>query len=456
MRLSALLLFLAAPVALAQIQQVPSAASTRLYFAQLADGGPDEQKWTSTFILINPGTLASGVTLQFFTDAGQPWAIDFGQGARTSYTGTLDPGAAMTLTSKGSSSTTASGWASMTADMPLIGTVLYRATQKGSPVSEVAAPGTGLTYYYNSWVTPLSGIAVANPNSVTIHLNLSAKDLAGKAAGSQILTVPAGGQLVFNLMNKVAGLAADFSGSLSITSADATNVAFTAWVLNVRNNLLAPLPPGETRMPAPGERRVFDAFARMQAAIRPLFDTLGKDSRNFTRLTKQQVLDLIASFKVVVDPEATLKATYLHSDKSIHISQLMLELLGDSDSAIAFLVARMAGKGVLIETGLPPTGSTSTDPEGVLDSMGMLVAMKAGYDPNGAMDFYGRMVAAYGMSIPYDATLVTEYSLDNPTPRVKRMANYVWGACNQDTDAVAECKAVRSAWHPHYPSTIPW
>ncbi|MCX6620271.1 MAG: hypothetical protein NTY38_04200, partial [Acidobacteria bacterium] len=365
MRQSALLLLLLSTTVLAEIQQSPAAASTRLYFAQLADGGPAAQKWTTTFILVNPGTVAATAAFQFTGDTGQPLNLDFGQGARSTHTVSLEPGAASTFTSTGSSDATVIGWASMAANTPLIGNVLYRATQNAAPVSEVAAPGAGSTYYYNSWVTTLSGIALANPNAYTIHLNVALKDLAGKAVTSQIITLNANAHTAFNLASRIPGVPSNFSGSMAITTADSAPVAFIAWVLNVRENLLAPLPQGETRSPSPPDRRAYDAYARVRAAVRPLLDTLGKDPRNFTKISKQQILDLLGQIQLVVDSDTFLKATYQKSDKTIHISPLMLEMLGDSESALAFLLARQAGKGILVETGLPPTGSTSTDPDGV-------------------------------------------------------------------------------------------
>ena len=46
----------------------PSAASTHLYFAQLADGGDAVQKWTTTVMLVNPSvTTATSVSFLFTT-----------------------------------------------------------------------------------------------------------------------------------------------------------------------------------------------------------------------------------------------------------------------------------------------------------------------------------------------------------------------------------------------------
>jgi len=61
---SLLLALLALPAA--QPFLYPASASTRLYFAQLADGGPAEQKWATTIIFVNPSaTTAASVTVTF-------------------------------------------------------------------------------------------------------------------------------------------------------------------------------------------------------------------------------------------------------------------------------------------------------------------------------------------------------------------------------------------------------
>jgi hypothetical protein len=104
----------------------PSAASTRLYFAQLADGGGAEQKWTTTVMLVNPSiTTATSVIVTFYGDEGEPLALDFGTGPSSTLTLSLPPGGTKKLTSTGASPSIVIGWALTVADIPITGTVLY-------------------------------------------------------------------------------------------------------------------------------------------------------------------------------------------------------------------------------------------------------------------------------------------------------------------------------------------
>jgi hypothetical protein len=49
--LPVLLSLAAVPAAMPQPSLLPASASTRLHFAQMADGGPSIQKWTTTLVL---------------------------------------------------------------------------------------------------------------------------------------------------------------------------------------------------------------------------------------------------------------------------------------------------------------------------------------------------------------------------------------------------------------------
>jgi len=191
------------------LQLVPSAASTQLYFAQLADGGPAAQNWAVTLILNNPGAAPVTTTTNFFNDQGQPLPIDFGSGPSATLNVTLQAGGTATLTSLGRSAQTNVGWAITTANSPITGTVLYRATANGTPVWDVAAAGTGPTYLYSSFANALLGVALVNPSSTeSINVLVMAKDTQGNSAGSITETLGPNGHKSFNLSPSISSLPA--------------------------------------------------------------------------------------------------------------------------------------------------------------------------------------------------------------------------------------------------------
>ncbi len=111
----------------------PASASTDFGVVQLADGGPASQHWTTTVLLANRNlSYAASVRIRFFNDAGQPLALDFGQGASATLDLVVPAGGSNSITSTGTSSPPVlSAWARVQSDNPVTGTVLYSATQNG-------------------------------------------------------------------------------------------------------------------------------------------------------------------------------------------------------------------------------------------------------------------------------------------------------------------------------------
>jgi hypothetical protein len=261
----------------------------------------------------------------------------------------------------------------------------------------------------------------------------------------------------FNLGPEL-GLPDGFIGSMTITSTDDVPGPFVAWALHadVEKDLLSPLPPGELLLPAPYERRASDLLARVRAAAGPVLRTIAEDTRNFNKVTVGEILGYLAPMGIWIDSGTTIAAGYQDADKKIHISQPMLEMLGGSDGALAFLIACEAARGVTLITGHPATDMFLgvTNPDAALDSMALLMLLKAGLDPNGAANFYGRLSYAYLQQIPIDASVLAEFSVPNDTgSRMQTLATYVQATCNAYPRL--GCPVVHNLWHPHHPAQIP-
>ena len=67
---------------LASAQVIPQSAHVNLYFPQLADGGPPESQWQTTFIFSNANLKSVSVVLVFNNDNGDSLALDFGEDRR--------------------------------------------------------------------------------------------------------------------------------------------------------------------------------------------------------------------------------------------------------------------------------------------------------------------------------------------------------------------------------------
>jgi hypothetical protein len=456
MRVASLLFSLVAalPVS-AQIVYTPSAASTQLYFAQLAVGGPDAAKWATTITLVNPNTAsAAAVTLSFYGDSGAGLALNFGTGAKTTLSVTVPAGGVKAVSSSaGTSSDYVVGWAVAVSDIPITGTVVYRMTQKDTDMKDkaiwdVAAPGTGPTYSYNSYANGALGLALANPSTRTIHLQIVSRDQAGASLGTAPVTLAPNGHTSFNLNEAPTSLAAGFAGSITISSTDTTPATFVAWAVNVSAGLLSPLPPGETQAPAPPARLAADVTARLLSAAAALVKETDFDWG--AGVTDARVLEYISKLGVVIDSDGTgsaakVSASYNNTDNKIHLSQSALELAAGSPAALGFLIVHVATRGFSTYSSVP-----ISDPALNADTVAVFTLLKAGYDPAGTVDWFARLTTAKLAGLNIDNALTTMFDVPNgTTTRITRLWTAATSACQSKNGVKEFCDEAFALWYPN-------
>jgi len=352
------------------------------------------------------------------------------------------------------------GWALATSNVPVLGTVLYQASQNGTPVWDVSATGTGSTYFYESYANYNLGVALVNPSATqTIHLLLTANDQSGNSSGNMPITLAPNAHTSFVLGGRISGLAARFAGSITVTPTDNPPAPFVAWTMNGRNGLVSSLPQGEMQSPPPYDRRVFDALGRVKAAMIPLVQEVAQSPNSFTEVTPGQVLQFFAQMNVVIDSGPSIKAAYLASDTSIHISKVALETLGSNDAALAFLIVRTAIVGISAVYGFTPTpGSPGANSEMASEMWAEFDLMKSGYDPGGGADCIARIWAAYSAHVPVDSALVTAFNMPNGTGTlIQALGSLVPGGCSAIGiyGLTQDCNASHNLWHPDFPSQVP-
>ncbi|MFB3776349.1 MAG: hypothetical protein ACE141_02030 [Bryobacteraceae bacterium] len=424
----------------------PASASTILYFAQLADGGQAVQKWTTTITFTNPNTtVAASVRVSFYGDGGQPWSLDFGQGASSTLNLTVPAGGVRSMSSTGAAATMTWGWGIATSSSPVSGVVLYRATVNGNPYWDVAAVGTGSTFHYNSYANANLGVALANPNSQPLHLRVVARDDAGLSRGVYLHPeLPAKGHNAFNVGPVFSSLPPGFSGSITIEPVDDPPLPFVAWTLNARDDLVSPLPSGEMVAPGPYSRRPYDIARKVlqgAAAVQLVYDG------------DAQRASFLAGQSLVIDPDTTIKATFDTTDNSIHLSASLIEAMGDSDSALAFLIGHRAFR-AMCSRYFPGEWCGTDD----ADIWSELYLISTGYDPAGAADFWGRLVYANMQGVPIDSALRVEFSLPNGmAARLQPIWDEISHHCRTMDPlwAYNACATARKYWHPHYPANTP-
>jgi hypothetical protein len=183
-------------------------------------------------------------------------------------------------------------------------------------------------------------------------------------------------------------------------------------------------------------------------------------------VTASQLATALMGMQVVIDPvvnnQYVLSASYQASDKTLHVSWPLVDTLGESRSALAFLLVHYATRGVMVQTGSFPVGDFAGDPAGAADLVGLAALALAGMDPGGMSDFYGRLQWAMigsqqGWNLQLDAALQAEFSFPNFTPRVTKVWREVADACVDPTNTPADieaCQVLHTLWYSHMPPGV--
>ncbi len=446
----------------------PASASTRIGFAQVADGGPINDRWSTTISLLNlSATYSNGVLVSFFRDNGQPLALDFGSGPSATLSLTLPPGGVRSVTSTGTSPALVMGWAlaESVGDpvRPIMGVATYRSSNNGVTGGDVAAVGTGPTFFYSSSATDRLGVAVVNPDGTsTTHLRIRAVDKDGVDKGSYDTTLVPHGHEAFVLADKIPALASGFTGSITIEPIDTPPAPFGAWTLASRNDFLSTLPPGEMTSPGPrgrlNNRRPLDIAVMVQDAaptvLQAEYALLGQTS-------PAAVSGYIRNMNIYVDTDAAIKATctMVNYAAQVRISTGMIEALGASDAALAFIIAHKSMHAIydIMATTrngsciAAPPGPYASDPEGLADAGAEATLLQAGFDPSGAAEFYSRLLYAHVQGLNVDPALLTEFGIPNSVPARLEALWFKIGLGCSSGGLNQICEKTRKYWHPSNP-----
>jgi hypothetical protein len=446
---------LTSPAGSGQLLFYPSSASTSLVFPHLTDGGPIDQKWKVTITFTNPNAGSEAtVQVRFYDNNGAPLALDFGTGASATLNLTVPAGGTKSVTSAGASSDIRTGWGIAAANLPVTGIVLFQASKSGTPFWDVSALGGGSTYFYTSYAVPDLGVALANPNASGISVQMAIRDADGTSAGTWPFPLPAMGHTVFNLNDPKYGLnRATFTGTVTFTPVGDPPAPFAAWTLNFRDGQVSPLPPGEVVLPGPYERRPYDVYIKARQASAALV----YESNPYPGGTSPDVIaGYIRSIGLIVTPGTALKAAYNPATNNVEISIGLVEAMGASDAAMAFVMAHMSAHGVLHFTGPPGSGPFLNDPEGLANAVGAGTLLKGAFDPSGVAEFFGRLMWAYAQGLTLDPALRAEFKIpDDPRFYVTKAWQSLSSGCLATGDLYETCQKARKYWHPGNPTTIP-
>ncbi|MCK5681467.1 hypothetical protein KAI46_11725, partial [bacterium] len=186
--------------------------STKICFPHFADG----HSWWTGIAVVNPGTVASQVSITAFSDAGQQIGETYqeliGAGCR------MAPQIVRNLISLGQNN---SGWLKITASQPVAAMEIF-GQASSSMIAGLSAGEVGAKLYYpyfqegsGNW----TGIAIANPGETEARVNLKALNNYGDTLGVvNGHVVPAYGRMSPQTITGLFGSLENQTGCLEVTA----------------------------------------------------------------------------------------------------------------------------------------------------------------------------------------------------------------------------------------------
>ena len=257
---------------------LPSTTSGSAIFPHFADGGG----WTTQLVLVNPSDSTITGDIQFFSQgtvsvAGQPLSITLNGQTSTLFNYSVPRRSSILLKTSGLSSGTASGSIRVTPSgnqSTPSGLVIFSYKNGGFTVSEAGVPSVqparAVRLYAEASTqvsSILTGVAIANPASTPIAVNLDLTSLAGGTTiFSGFATIPGNGQIA-KFLNEIQGLESlprPFKGVLRVSTSSPTGVAVMGLRSRVNERgdfLITTTPPADENLPPATAEAVFPHFA---------------------------------------------------------------------------------------------------------------------------------------------------------------------------------------------------
>jgi hypothetical protein len=417
--------------ALAQLQ--PQSSEVNLYFAQIADGGPQNIYWQTTLMFQNPSvTSIAFIDVYFDADDGSPVNLDFGTGPTSHLQLMVPPGGLRVLRSNPGPQTV-SAWSDAYSTIPVYGTAIYRRYDNGVPAMEVSNSNTLPTISYQSYATRDLAVAISNPYDDPSTVTATVYDSDGFQMGSSVaVSMPGWGHTSFLLNEKFPNLSPTFQGTLSLDSSSGPGY-FCALTLNVSGGtLLTALPAGRWAWPVDQYDRTWKMFLTMLDSAAGLYNMPAID------------LELTATGQV--------SAYTTFSPAMIHIDYATGELI-DSDAELGFVLAHELGHVVQqFQGNIYVPGNAELD----ADTHATLILLGAGYEPYAGAGLFGRMQMLSTLpgvlgNILLDPAAASQHA--SFSARIDNVMTVLQSGCSGGTASL--CDALKSIVHPNVPTALP-
>ena len=448
-------------------QLLTAGSQADLYIAHIADGGPASNRWTTQFRFVNSGILtgkpANG-TLYFYANDGSPLLVDFGTGSFSTFTISVPASGSARAETLGSSLALNEGFVRMVFDSPVQVTAEFRNWQNGAFLNGASVNGTTPSSIFWYFADAYTGIAIANQNSFAVTCSGTFDDVNGNTvATNNAIAIGAMNHTAFTL-GGLLSLPSKTVGSFQFSCTDPTGNLASVVSLGIAGDaggITSSLPDSAESIPVRHGEDIEKAFYYIVKVIQ----TDSSFSQYSALLGQPQLV--IATDSTTINacaeyPQSPAPCTGPTGTIKIWLS--LAELLADSPSEIAFVVAHELGHVVQLNKGgqksfqmIFPTSTVNQTIETDADLFGFDVALGAGYDPYAAGGTLGKLMMITGnatINAQYEENVQAALGTDMHTSTLNRLNN-LYNTIQTACQSNSLCQSYKNIFHPNFPTWAP-
>ena len=407
---------------------VPESANAWSHIPQLVVGSG----WRTTLTLMNLNRHPVTGTVWFRGDDGEYIYLDFDDrtGPWNGIEFEIPSFGTLEYTSRSTSSTTQVGWASVYASDRIQATATYSSMDEAGNVSySVSAPAVLPAPQYFSTGTPDLGIAVANiyDSEQVVRVVALQKDTDGFWFTGSV-RLPSYGHSAKLLSEIIPGLPSNFFGSVQIQASRGYVLALT---LRGDDGVYSSLPSGTAARPV-SHRHV----------IENVFRSLVNNDSVIANIPNSNDIELTVTSDMEISAYGTRNG--------VEISLALAELLGDSESELAFAIGHELGHVYQFRSGKQ---DFSRNPELDADAWGLFFAFSSDYDPYAGAGVLSKLEMVSGRS---DLNSQYVQEITGVYPSLNTRLDHIYNTIQEFCDAGEEaCEDFRNIFHPHFPGRGP-
>lgn len=462
------LLMLGPGTARARAQLLTEASQADLYVAHIADGGPASNRWTTQFRFVNSaietGQAANG-TLYFYADDGSPLSVDFGNGPSSTFTISIPVGGSTRTETLGGSPALHTGFVRLIFDSPIQVTAEFRNWQNGVFSNAASVNGTTPAPIFWYFADAYTGVAIANPNSLSVTCSGSFHDVNGNlvASNNAIIIGPLNHTsfTVGGLLSLSSGAVGSFELGCTDGSGSPAGVASLGIAGNA-SGITSSLPNSAGSIPIHHWEDIERAFYYIVKVIQ----TNPSLSAYSAFLGQPQLVIATDNTTINACAENPQSAPPCNAPVgTIKVWLSLAELLADSPSEIGFVIAHELGHVVQMNKGnqknfqmIFPTSAVNQTIETDADLFGFGVALAAGYDPYAAGGTLGKLMMITGnatINAQYEENVQAVLGTDMHTSTLNRLNN-LYNTIQTTCQSVPTlCQNYKNLLHPNFPVWAP-